>query len=101
MNDEIIAEMATLFRKGIFTQKTIFCFLVDDTSVTVSVDAESYSVEVGVAATNPDCSCKTSGEMFLKIWYDGYKPGIMEFLGGAIKSNNPLLLPRFLAAFGK
>jgi hypothetical protein len=101
MNDEIIAEMGPLFRKGVFSKKTSFFFLVDDIAVTVTIDAESYSVELGPATGKADCSCKTSGEMFRKIWYDGYRPGIMDFLGGEIKTDAPFMLPQFLAAFGK
>lgn len=101
MIDAIIAEMGTLFRKGIFAQKTTYRFLVDDVSITVTVDAESFSAEKGSSAGGVDCSCKTSAEMFRKIWYDGYRPGIMDFMGGAVKSDAPLMLPQFLKAFGK
>jgi len=101
MNDEIIAEMGSLFRKGTFSKRTSFRFYVDGVIVKVAIDAESYSVEPGETDEKVDCSCKTSAEMFKKIWYDSYKPGIMEFLNGEIKCDAPLLLPQFLKAFGK
>ena len=101
MIDEIIAEMASLFSKGVFTKSTSFCFTLDDATITVIIDADHYAVEKGRAIGTVDCSCKTSAEMFRKIWYDGYKPGIMEFLNGEIKCDAPLLLPQFLKAFGK
>jgi len=47
------------------------------------------------------CVCKTSPEFFLKIWDEGYRPGLKDFLSGTIKSNNPNELKTFLAAFGK
>ena len=101
MIDEIIAEMPTLFRKGVFTERNTFSFTLDDVTITVTIDAESYEVSRGTVAGKTDCSCKTSAEMFRKIWYDGYKPGIMDFLGGEIKTDAPLMLPHFLLAFGK
>jgi hypothetical protein len=101
MVEAIIAEMESLFRKGVFAQRTSFYFSVDDTPITVVLDSESYSVERGKASGPFDCSCKTDGQMFGRIWSEGYRPGIMDFLGGAIKCDAPLLLPQFLKAFGK
>lgn len=101
MINEMIAEMGPLFRRGVFTKKTTFHFTLDDTTITVIIDAESYNVERDTTAGDADCSCKTSAEMFRKIWYDGFQPGIMDFLDGTIKTNAPLMLPQFLKAFGK
>ena len=101
MIEAIIAEMGTLFRKGVFEEKTIFYFSVGETPITVTLDAESYSVARGKTSEAVDCSCKTGVQMFGQIWNDGYRPGIMDFLGGAIKCDAPLMLPQFLRAFGK
>lgn len=101
MIDAIILEMGTLFRKGMFSRKTTYRFLLEDVAITVTVDGESFSAEKGASSCQVDCSCKTSAEMFRKIWYDGYRPGIMDFMGGAIKSDAPMMLPQFLKAFGK
>ena len=101
MIEAIITEMESLFRKGVFAQRTSFYFSVDDTPITVIIDADSYAVERGKSAGQLDCSCKTGAQMFGQIWNDGYRPGIMDFLGGAIKCDAPLLLPQFLKAFGK
>ena len=101
MIEAIIAEMESLFRKGVFAEKTSFYFSVGDTPITVIIDAHSYEVERGKSVQHPDCSCKTGAEMFGQIWNDGYRPGIMDFLGGAIKCDAPLMLPKFLKAFGK
>jgi hypothetical protein len=101
MIEDIIADMGTTFRKGVFTEKTSFRFTVDDTVMSVVVEAESFTVERGELPGKVDCSCKTSAEMFRKIWFDGYKPGMMDFFGGAIKADAPFLLPQFLRAFGK
>jgi hypothetical protein len=39
--------------------------------------------------------------MFNRIWNEGYRPGIMDFMGGSLKSNARQLLQQFLRAFGK
>jgi len=38
---------------------------------------------------------------FLKIWQEKYRPGMMDFVGGTIKSNNPSVLQEVLRSFGK
>ncbi len=48
-----------------------------------------------------DCVCKVEEDLFVKIWNEGYRPGLKDFLGGAIKSNDPQRLKLFLEAFGK
>jgi len=101
MIEAILAEMETLFTKGVFAERTSFYFSVDDTPITVVIDAQSFSVELGKTLERADCSCKTDSQMFGRIWNDGYRPGIMDFLGGAIKCDAPLMLPQFLRAFGK
>jgi hypothetical protein len=101
MIDEIIAEMGHSYRKGVFTQSTCFVFFVGDATITVTIGAESYAVEKGAGGAKADCTCKTSAEMFRKIWFDGYRPGIMDFLSKEIRCDAPLLLPQFLKAFGR
>ena len=59
------------------------------------------SVHDGKLTEDADCICKTSGEIFNKIWNEGFRPGIMDFMSGKIKSNAPQLLQQFLEAFGK
>jgi hypothetical protein len=44
---------------------------------------------------------KGSKALFLDIWNGRYTPNAMDFITGKIKSNNPLLLKEFMAAFGK
>ena len=39
--------------------------------------------------------------MFLQVWGGKYTPSAKDFLMGTIKSNNPLLLKDFIAAFRK
>ena len=48
-----------------------------------------------------DCFFKASEEMFLDVWNGKHTPSATDFLTGAIKSNNPMLLKEFVAAFKK
>lgn len=101
MYSEIISTLPQNYRKGVFTVPTTFYFSVDDTKKTVTLDTDGCTVQDGKAVDEADCICKTSTEMFVRIWNDGYRPGIMDFMTGAIKSNAPTLLQQFLQAFGK
>ena len=101
MQEDIFASLQESFKKGVFTVPTTFYFSIDDINKTVTLDSESCLVEDGKTVEEADCSCKTSAEMFSRIWNDGYRPGIMDLMAGAIKSNAPQLLPQLLVAFGK
>lgn len=101
MREDIFNTLQESYQKGVFTTPTTFYFSIDDIKKTLTLDAESCLVEDGKTVEDADCVCKTSAAMFSRIWNDGYRPGIMEFMGGAIKSNAPQLLPQLLVAFGK
>ena len=101
MQDEIFSTLQEKYQKGVFTVPTTFYFSIGDIKKTVTLDAESCTVEEGKTVEEADCICKTSAEMFSRIWNDGYRPGIMDFMSGAIKSNAPQLLQQLLVAFGK
>lgn len=101
MSDDVFSTLPAGYRKGIFSVATTFYFSVDDVKKTLTLDSEGCSIQDGKAVEDADCVCKTSAEMFSRIWFDGYRPGIMDFMGGSIKSNAPQLLQQFLQAFGK
>lgn len=101
MLDGIIAEMESTFCAGVFSERTSFLFKVGDSAATVVIDDACYAVDRDQTAPGVDCTCSTSAEMFGRIWHEGYRPGIFDFLSGEIKCDNPLLLPKFLRAFGK
>jgi putative sterol carrier protein len=81
--------------------ETSFYFSIDDIKRTVVLTPETCRVEEGKTIEEVDCVCKTDTDFFLKIWNDGYRPGMTDFMSGKIKSNDPLTLKDFLAAFGK
>jgi hypothetical protein len=101
MLEDIFKALPESFKKGVFEERTTFYFSIDDFKKTLTLDAENCLVEDGKTIEDVDCVCKTSATMFNKIWNDGYRPGVMDFMGGAIKSNAPQLLQQLLAAFGK
>lgn len=101
MIEELFAGLPHLYRKGAFTLQTSFYFSIDEVKMTLTLDADTCSAEEGKRVENADCVCKTSEEFFLKIWNEGYRPGMKDFLSGAIKSNAPQLLQQFMQAFGK
>ena len=48
-----------------------------------------------------DCFFKGPAELFLRVWNGEHQLGPMDFLSGKVKSNNPMLLKDFVAAFQK
>jgi len=98
---EIFSNMRESYQKGVFDVPTTFYFSIDDVKKTLTLDGDGCHIQDGKAVENADCVCKTSAQMFERIWNEGYRPGIMDFMGGAIKSNAPTLLQQFLTAFGK
>lgn len=86
---------------GSLSDPVVFYFSLGEYKKTVRVSADSCVVEEGRTTDEADCVCKTSPEFFLQIWQDDYRPGVGDFLSGAIKSNNPEALHKFLRAFGK
>jgi hypothetical protein len=101
MQEEIFRTLQESYKKGVFNVPTTFYFSIDDMKKTLTLDGESCLIEDGKTVEEADCVCKTTAEMFNRIWNEGYRPGIMDFMGGAIKSNAPQLLQQLLVAFGK
>lgn len=101
MINEIFADMKTSYKKGVFGHRTSFYFSIDEVKKTIIFDGEGYAVEDGKTVEDADCVCKTDKELFRKIWFEGYQPGMKDFFSGAIKSNAPQLLQQFMQAFGK
>ena len=101
MQEDIFRALQESYQKGVFSVPTTYYFSIDDIKKTVTLDEAGCKVEDGKTVDEADCVCKTSAEMFNRIWNEGYRPGIMDFMGGAIKSNAPQLLQQLLKAFGK
>lgn len=101
MIEKIFNDLPTLFQQSTVKSSVSYYFSLDDTKKTVKISPEGCTVENGKTIETADCVCKTSADFFLKIWNDGYRPGLKDFMSGTIKSNNPNELKKFLAAFGR
>jgi putative sterol carrier protein len=65
----------------------------------VALAKDKCTVSKGKPDGDADCFFKASEQMFLDVWNGKHSPSAKDFLTGAIKSNNPLLLKDFVAAF--
>ena len=101
MLEQIFARLPELFIPDSVKAPMTFYFSLDDLKKTVLLTQDSCTVKEGRTVTEADCVCKTSKDFFLKIWDDGYRPGMKDFFSGTIKSNNPNALRSFLISFGK
>ncbi len=101
MIETIFSGLKDSYSSGVIDTETSFYFSIDDIKKTVVLTPDDCRVENGKTIEEVDCVCKTGSDFFLKIWNDGYRPGMGDFMSGKIKSNNPLTLKDFLAAFGK
>ena len=101
MLEKIFTELPQSFNPKTTTTTRSYYFTLGDTKKTVQLSPDGCTVEDGKTVDNADCVCKTSPEFFIKIWDEGYRPGLKDFMSGTIKSNNPNELKTFLAAFGK
>lgn len=73
----------------------------DEAKWTMRIDAERCEIRMGKPeGGTADCVLKTSPDIFMKIVREGYTPGPMEFMSGAVKSNDIGLLQTFQKAFG-
>ena len=90
------------YNKDAVKKPRVFYFSLDeDEKWTVVLGKDQCEVKAGRPAEDADCFFKGSKEMFLEVWEGRYTPTAKDFLTGAIKSNNPMLLKDFVAAFKK
>lgn len=100
MIEAIFAGLEAGYSSGIINKETSYYFSIDGVKKTVVLTPDSCRVEDGKTIEDVDCVCKTSSDFLLKIWNDGYRPGMSDFLSGAIKSNNPIALKDFIDSCG-
>ena len=77
---------------------TFYFSLDDDEKWTVSMSGGKCEVKPQ-KTDSADCFFKGSKQMFLDVWNGKYTPSAKDFLMGTIKSNNPMMLKDFVAAF--
>ena len=98
---QVFRHMASRFQKGVAPRRLVYYFSIDDDKWTVIISPDSCEVLPGKTAEEADCFLKTSGEIFLGITRGDYNPSLTDFIMGRMKSNNPLLLQTFNAAFSR
>ena len=86
---------------GLKKPRTFYFSLDDDEKWTVVLGKDKCTVSEGKPDQDADCFFKSSKKMFVEVWEGRYTPTAKDFLTGAIKSNNPMLLKEFVAAFKK
>ena len=85
-------------KAGVKTARTYYFSLGDDEKWTVHIGKDKCTVEEG-KNEDADCFFKASPELFLDVWSGKHQLGATDFLMGRVKSNNPMLLKEFVAAF--
>ena len=100
--EKVFKTLPKMFQKGRVQQPRTFYFsLGDDEKWTVALSKDKCEVSAGKPDEDADCFFKASKAMFLDVWNGKHVPSATDFLLGKIKSNNPLLLKEFVAAFRK
>ena len=87
-------------KKNVAAERSYYFSLGEDEKWTVRITKEKCTVEKG-KNDEADCFFKGPAELFLEVWNGRHQLGAMDFLGGKVKSNNPMLLKDFVKAFQK
>lgn len=99
----LFKELESKFVAGSVEQPITFYFTLGnekEAKWTLSVDAQKCEARLGKPeGAQADCVLKTSQEIFTKIVRESYTPSPMEFMSGAIKSNDIALLQTFQKVF--
>ena len=99
---KIFQSLPRKFEKGnVKTPRTFYFSLDEDEKWTVVLSPDKCEVTPGKPAQDADCFFKASKQVFLDVWNGKHTPSATDFITGKIKSNNPILLKDFVAAFKK
>jgi len=104
-----LSEIAKVFKglpkrfnkANVKAERSYYFSLGDDEKWTVSLANDRCEVTKGKPDEDADCFFKGPAELFLDVWNGKHKLGPADFLTGRVKSNNPMLLKDFVAAFQK
>jgi putative sterol carrier protein len=98
---KVMKTLPKMFNKANVKKARTFYFSLGEKEKWTVALADKCVVTAGKPKEDADCFFKASEEMFLDVWNGRHTPSAKDFLTGAIKSNNPLLLKEFVAAFQK
>jgi long-chain acyl-CoA synthetase len=97
---DVFRELETRFLAGSVEQPVSFYFsLGKDERWTIQITSDRCEVAPGKLLNAADCVLKTSPAIFTRIVREAYTPSPVEFVAGAVKSNNIGLLFTFQKAF--
>jgi long-chain acyl-CoA synthetase len=99
----LFRELETRYVAGRVAQPITYYFTLgaeNEAKWTLTVGPEGCEAHVGKpASSQADCVLKTTAEIFTKIVREAYTPSPMEFMTGAVKSNDISLLQTFQKVF--
>ena len=96
---QMFETLPKMFVKGSVKTPRTFYFSLDDVEKwTVSISADTCTVKEG-KTDEADCFFKSTSKIFLDVWTGKKTPSATDFITGAIKSNNPMMLKEFMGAF--
>ncbi|MBK5257881.1 MAG: hypothetical protein JJE39_17795 [Vicinamibacteria bacterium] len=96
---QMFEALPKMFVKGSVKTPRTFYFSLDDIEKwTVNLSADACTVKPG-KTDDADCFFKSTAQIFLDVWSGKKTPSATDFITGAIKSNNPLMLKEFMGAF--
>jgi putative sterol carrier protein len=101
MIEEIFSALPRHFVAGTVDSEKSYYFSLGEIKMTVLIGPDECEIQKGKTLEKADCVCKTSPDFFCRIWEEGYRPSLQDFLTGKIKSNDPGSLEVFLQCFGK
>lgn len=99
---EILDSLKPRFKPGAVAQNTTYYLSLGDATDekwTVLLSPTSCSVSVG-KPEHADCVLKTSAELFGRLVAGTWKPGLMDFMSGKIKTSDVEKLQLLQRAFG-
>lgn len=92
--EQAFAAMQQRYKPGVVQERLLFYFSLGDApgqKWQVEIDPTSCQVRQG-KTEHADVLIKTSEELFLKLLRGEWVPGVMDFMSGRFKSNDPARL---------
>ncbi len=100
---EIMDRLAEQYDSSVFSsEKTLYITLGAgaDEKWTLFAGPDGVRIEQGKALDQADCVLKTKPDLFIDMVNGDYMPGMMDFMRGIVKTNEPDLLKNFKRALG-
>jgi len=99
----LFRELESKYVVGRITQPITYYFTLGsetEAKWTMRIAPDGIQITLGKAeGLKADCVLKTTPEIFMKIVREAYTPSPMEFMTGAVKSNDIALLQTFQKVF--